>query len=98
MRKYFIANIKWISFEKGGRKTLPREGTRYCPLVRMYKDNDVLDWSIDFICPNFYKTNSIKFKFLVENAPTDLIEKDMKYGIYEGSKHVAEIRIVDIVE
>lgn len=91
MERYYVANLEWISSDKGGRKSIPREGTRYCPLVRICKDEGSVDWSIDFVCPDFSITNNKKFKFLVNNAPDNLIEKNIEYGLYEGNKHVAEL-------
>lgn len=98
MERYYVANLEWISSDKGGRKSIPREGTRYCPLIRICKDGGGVDWSIDFVCPDFSITNNIKFKFLVNNAPDNLIEENITYGLYEGNKHVAELRVVDIIE
>ena len=53
MEDKFVASIKWISHKKGGRKEEPKEGTRYCPLIRIYKVIGYEEWSIDFICPDF---------------------------------------------
>ncbi len=96
MKKIFTANIKWVSYEKGGRKKIPIEGTRYCPLIRINKDTDFEEWSIDFICPNFCVTDIIHFKFLADTAPSHLIEKNSIYEIFEGYRRVAKIRIIDI--
>lgn len=96
MKKYFVAGIDWICYEKGGRKKPPKKGARYCPLIRIYNDADYEEWSIDFICPNFDSTNVIKFSFLVDTAPNHLLEKNIVYGIYEGSRKVAEIEITEI--
>ncbi len=98
MKRYFQAGIVWISFDRGERKTLPNEGARYCPLIRMPKDEKYIDWSIDFICPDFTKSDNIVFQFLVDTAPSYLVRKNEKYVVFEGNKKVAEIRITDIVE
>lgn len=98
MERYFNASIKWISFRRGGRKKVPKEGSRYCPLIRMKEDGSYVDWSIDFICPDFAKSNYIVFKFLVDTAPSYLIKKDAEYEIYEGNKKVAKIKIMNIIE
>lgn len=95
MNKFFVASISWISFEEGGRKIIPPKGTRYCPLIHLNDEMYCADWSIDFICPNFSKTNVINFKFLAKNAPYHLIKRGEKYEIYEGRKKVAKIDIID---
>ena len=98
MKRYYVAAIKWISNDKGGRKSIPREGTRYCPLVRICKADSRVDWSIDFVCPDFSITNNIEFRFLVNDVPDNLIEKHATYGLYEGNKHVADLRVLKIIE
>ena len=94
MKRYFSSKIKWISYEEGGRKMIPPEGTRYCPLIRIKNQNSFQDWSIDFICPNFAKKEIIKFCFLAENAPVEIIKLGNTYSIYEGSKRVAILEIL----
>lgn len=96
MEKIFTANIEWVSYEEGGRKKKPREGTRYCPLIRMNKEYNFEEWSIDFICPNFDITDVINFKFLTDKAPSYLIENGSIYGIFEGYRKVAKVKIIDI--
>ena len=95
MRNYYIAQIKWLSNTEGGRKKIPPKGTRYCPLIRIYNKVNYEEWSIDFMCPDFTKTNIINFNFLAKDVSHNLIEKDKSYEIYEGNKRVAEIKIVD---
>lgn len=92
MGRYFKAIISWIKFENGGRKNIPEQGTRYCPLIRIYKGQSHIEWSIDFICPDFTKTFNIEFKFLSDAAPTHMIQMGETYEIYEGNKKVAEIK------
>ena len=96
MKRYYIASVKWISLENGGRK-MPCKGTRYCPIIRLNQVNDYEDWSIDFICPDFSKESHIRFKFLVDNGPDHLIKINQKYEICEGNKKVAEIIIKKII-
>lgn len=95
MKKYFISRICWISYQEGGRKKIPSEGTRYCPLIRINGAVSHEEWSIDFICPDFKKTDLIKFQFLVDAAPCELIEKNMNYNIYEGNRKVAQLKIIE---
>lgn len=95
---YFVAKIKWISFEKGGRRLLPKQGTRYCPLIRIKDSNKNFDWSIDFVCPDFMTTNEITFKFLVDNGPEYLTRIGEQYELYEGKRKVAKITIIKSVK
>ncbi len=94
MNKYFFSEINWISVKEGGREKIPPEGTRYCPLIQLDNQMNTKAWSIDFICPDFGKTNIIKFKFLVDNAPYEVLKINGIYNIYEGSKRVAQIKII----
>lgn len=75
---------------------IPPKGTRYCPLIHIYNADKHNEWSIDFICPDFNKTNIITFCFLVNEAPTDLIELNAIYDVCEGTKIVAKILIFEI--
>lgn len=93
MSNYFNASIVWKSFEEGGRRKIPMEGTRYCPLIHLLDEGKHVEWSIDFICPNFSETNIITFCFVAEEAPYDLLQLNGKYNLFEGSRHVATIMI-----
>ena len=95
MKKYFIAQIDWIPYKEGGRKKVPPERMRYSPLIRINGTVSYEEWSIDFICPDFGKTNLIKFQFLVDEAPCELIKKGMNYNIYEGNRKVAKLKIIE---
>ncbi len=92
MKSYYIAKIEWVSFEKGGRRVIPPIGTRYCPLI-MLDDEKEKKWSIDFVCPDFNKTDLIEFSFLVDGAPTEKIILKKTYDLYEGKKKVAKLYI-----
>ena len=94
MNNYFTAHIEWMSYDNGGRRTIPPQGTRYCPLIQLYEKERCVEWSIDFICPDFSKTDLIQFCFLVEDAPTNLIEMNGEYNIFEGAKKVAKIKVI----
>ena len=50
------------------------------------------------MCPDFSITHNITFKFLVNDTPNNLLEKNVSYGLYEGNKHVAELRILETIE
>ena len=93
MSNYFNASIVWKSFEEGGRRIIPPEGTRYCPLIHLFDERKQVEWSIDFICPNFSETNIITFCFVAKDAPYDLLKVSGNYKLFEGSKHVATITI-----
>ena len=90
----FSAYIEWINAEGGGRKTIPQQGMRYSPLIRLKKNGKMEEWSIDFICPDFSQSNIISFHFLADGAPDYLIQIGNRYEIFEGSKKVAEIKIL----
>ena len=93
----FFANIKWVSSQSGGRKMPPKQGTRYCPLIRLEDKGNAMDWSIDCICPDFNNTDKIIFKFLVDNAPENLIIVGNQYDLFEGNRMVAKISILERV-
>ena len=96
MKKGFKAKINWMMHKDGGRKNLPSQGTRYCPLIQINSGEKQSVWSIDFVCPNFKETNIISFTFLVEDAPDELLESNKIYNIYEGAKKVAELEIIEL--
>lgn len=88
MKTYFIAGIKWFNAREGGRTKKPAMGARYCPILDIETKEK---WSIDFICPDFEKTNIIRFSFLVDEVPIDRIEFSKQYFLYEGDRRVAMI-------
>lgn len=94
MKKYFISQIDWIPNEEGGRKKIPPEGTRYCPLIRINEALGNTDWSIEFFCPGIEERMVIKFNFISEKAPMSFLIKNKKYELFEGNKKVAEIKII----
>ena len=89
MIKYYEARIEWIAHEQGGRKEIPPEGTRYCPLIKINGE----DCSIDFICPEFSVTSIIKFKFFSNQICYNLSAND-SYELFEGEKKVAIIKLL----
>ena len=92
MKTYFISQIEWVSFEKGGRRVIPPKGIRYCPII-MIDGKEREKWSIDFVCPDFSETDLIEFSFLVDDAPTEKIKIEKTYDLYEGNKKVAKLFI-----
>ena len=96
MKDFFTARIEWISYGNGGRRKIPPQGTRYCPLIQLYEKEQCVEWSIDFNCPNFSETDLVIFRFLVEDAPTNLIELGEEYIVCEGSKKVAKIQVIEV--
>lgn len=92
MNKKHLAKITWFSEDEGGRKIIPPEGVRYCPIIGTVQENNI--WSIDFICPDFSKTNIIEFSFLSADAPEGLIALNERYCLFEGTKKVAEIYVI----
>ena len=91
----YIAKIQWLLNENGGGKKQPPKNTRYCPIIQL--DNNEMKYSIDFICPDFSKTDLIEFSFLVDNAPTELVENNHYYDLSEGEKTVATVLVLDKV-
>lgn len=98
MKSDFNARIEWISYENGGRRCVPPQGTRYCPLIRLYEKERCVEWSINFVCPDFNETDLIDFAFLAKEAPIDLVELNKEYDIFEGAKKVAKIRVIAYVQ
>ena len=94
MKNSFVARIKWITFENGGRSTVIPQGVRYCPIIKISDDKVAGDWSIDFISPDFNETDIIEFRFLSNYAPEELLKCGKIYGLFEGSKKVAVIKIL----
>lgn len=92
MKTYFTSIIEWVDLEKGGRKKIPPKGTRYCPIIQL-NDKERTKWSIEFICPDFFKTDVIEFTFLVDNAPIEQIMINKTYNLYEGNKMVASLYV-----
>lgn len=90
---FFKSKITWYSQADGGRKNIPSVGIRYCPIIKI--DICKNSWSIDFICPDFTKTDIIQFSFLVDDAPKDIIEVGKNYDLYEGGRKVALVSVVD---
>lgn len=90
MNNEFCAHIEWIPYEKGGRKSIPPIGTRYCPIIRTANNEG---WSIDFIVPDSMNSDMFMFRFLSDSAPRDLICVGKSYDVYEGLKKVARIYI-----
>lgn len=92
---YYKAIVKWISKQNGGRVSPPPEGTRYCPLIKIDNFAENPDWSIDFVCTKLNKdTMFIEFTSLSEEAPLHLLSINEVYGIYEGKKKVAELKLI----
>ena len=92
---YYKAIVKWISKQNGGRVSPPPEGTRYCPLIKIDNFAENPYWSIDFVCTKLNKdTMFIEFTSLSEEAPLHLLSINDVYGIYEGNKKVAELKMM----
>lgn len=91
MGKYFSAQIDWISLENGGRKTIPPDGTRYSPIIKVADKDFYGDWSVDFICTKIINGNQmiVNLSFLSPNAPESMLEKGKKIYLLEGDKKVA---------
>lgn len=94
----YIAQIQWLSYDQGGRKSLP-SGNTYYPII--ITEGNVFDpqkecWSVivsDMQTIDTLKTIS-KIQYLSEKAPKNLFPKT-KFMLYEGPKLVATGIIVD---
>ncbi|WP_218056208.1 hypothetical protein [Gilliamella sp. App6-5] len=93
--------IYWRSIQQGGKLTLPIN-TKYYPITEPLKDKqgDMTSWSLVINVKNNENINTherIGFgeaRFLMENAPSYLLNKGFKIIIYEGPKQVATVEVL----
>ncbi|WP_022779468.1 hypothetical protein [Butyrivibrio sp. AE3009] len=90
MRKYFKGKIAWLSKEEGGREIIYPEGTKYGPVIKWKNGSS---WSLFMICPDFSKTDEVRFTFLVDEAPYDEVMIGDVYDLHEGSKVVGRLTV-----
>ncbi|QCT21072.1 hypothetical protein FEM41_16180 [Jejubacter calystegiae] len=93
--------IVWVSFQEGGRKSVPPEG-RYFSVARFPDDINWQNnaWSVVFEleAPEESIDETVSYgtvKFLVDNAPTEKMAEFSSFDIYEGPKKVAQVIILD---
>ena len=88
------AKLIWIPFEEGGRRQVPH-GSLYSTVARFEKEIDkwpIEAWSIVLeSMKTLENPNSMlaEIRFLVQNAPVDLLESGNKFELFEGHKLVA---------
>ncbi len=98
--RHFLANIQWISYDKGGRKALPNVGTTYFPHIVLDKDIYQTPWSIAFsVVPCEHDGKClISFRMLVDNEGTRQfcagITPGNNFRLFEGKQLVAKGTIV----
>ena len=94
----YIAQINWLPFDQGGRKTIP-SGNMYCPII--VTEGSTFDlqnecWSI--IIRNIQIVGGGKtlceIQYFSELAPKNLFP-GIKFMLYEGSKLVATGFVVE---
>lgn len=93
--------IDWLSIKQGGRKILPVD-TKYYPITEPLKDKqgNMTSWSLVIKVKSNKNINTnerIGFgeaHFLMEAAPSYLLNKGFKIIIYEGPKQVATIQVL----
>lgn len=82
-----LAKITWVDVGDGGRIP-PPIGTRYTPLIEIQGMDGI--WSSDFICTKLKEQEMlVEIRFLSDVAPFKLLQKDMLFKLYEGSRLVA---------
>lgn len=100
----YQVKVEWISAQNGGRKTPPPPG-HYFAVSRFPEDTNWQNnaWSVAF---EFEMTKQKgdgsgeyvsegTVHFLVENAPYDRMKKNKYFDIYEGSKKVAKVFLIE---
>lgn len=87
------AKITWKSPVEGGRKNLPGQNSRYCPIIKFNGENSsVGNWSADItILKTDYDSlySLAELKYLSPNAPNCNIYTGNKFMLYEGNRLVA---------
>jgi len=102
MRKAF-ADIRWISYSEGGRKTLPQLGAMYYPHILVDQITESQSWSVCFlITPVSHDSISrITFSMLIENEETSRFFSKlcvgMEFKLLEGDTIVAIGQIKGII-
>ncbi len=89
--------IEWLTFEEGGRKTIPSKG-KYFSVARFPDDinwqNNAWGVVFELKSPVHERGKSISsgvVSFLVDNAPQERMLNHFSFEIYEGPKKVADV-------
>lgn len=101
MIKSVLAKVYWVPPEKGGRTALPA-GKQYATVSCFQEDAESWSqeaWSIvlDFDEPPLKQGNPsmAKARFLVDAAPVDRLKPGRAFDLYEGTKRVATVEIIE---
>jgi hypothetical protein len=90
----FRARIRWLSPEEGGRRE-PPSGDQYITVARFA--DPAGDWSSDAWSVVLRFDDSAEeacVSFLVNDAPAHLLQSGTMFELYEGSRKVADVRVV----
>jgi hypothetical protein len=92
------ALIEWLPKERGGRN-LPPPGPKYFGVAKFQNDADTWSeqaWSIEIEFSNkeLYNKHEGVVKFLVSDAPHHLLEKGVKFELFEGANPIASIQVL----
>ncbi|EAM2866277.1 hypothetical protein AHS81_21460 [Salmonella enterica] len=93
----YPVRIEWLSPDKGGRKSIPREGKYYS--VSRFPEDEAWQsnaWSVVFELKKKKVEGQIivsygTVDFLMDKAPKERMEKYDRFEIYEGPKKVANV-------
>jgi hypothetical protein len=93
--------IDWTPIQQGGKKTIPINIKYYVITQPMKgKSGDISSWSLvlnvqscELLEPD-QRVGFGKAYFLVEDAPSFLLEKGFTMNIYEGSKLVGKAEVL----
>jgi translation elongation factor EF-Tu-like GTPase len=93
------ALIKWLSKESGGRTT-PAIGPKYFGVAK-FKTDDINYWKkkawsveLEFSNKEQRVIHEANIRFLVAEAPHNLLEKGIEFELLEGEKSVCSVRII----
>lgn len=86
------AEIKWIKASEGGKKTVPDINQKYYPMLKIKDHDKIFNWS--FVVVNLKNldesTTFSQVYFLMDNAPNNVLVKDLEFSLYEGKKLIAK--------
>jgi hypothetical protein len=87
----WLADVKWVPYEKGGRKTIP-VSDKYAPIILISNEENTREyWSAFVTVIQFldnWETVAV-IRYLSENAP-DNLKEGVEFGLFEGNKLVAK--------
>jgi len=97
MKKNVRGILTWIPLEEGGRKVAVSKGIRYCPIISFSENREPEEWSADIIIieTDGNKKSVVDLTFLLDNAPFELLQKDVAFRLFEGNKLVANGVVVE---